>query len=113
MGLRLIYGKAGSGKTAYCFSEIAKIIEKDKDSKIYIITPEQISYTAERNLMETIKEDAVINAEVITLSRMAYRVINEVGGQSSKKLSKCGRAMLVYSILAKNKGFFIIRCDFH
>ena len=104
MGLRLIYGKAGSGKTAYCFSEIAKIIEKDKDSKIYIITPEQFSYTAERNLMETIKEDAVINAEVITLSRMAYRVINEVGGQSSKKLSKCGRAMLVYSILAKNKG---------
>ena len=34
MGLRIIYGKSGSGKSEYCFSEISKIIEKEK--KIYI-----------------------------------------------------------------------------
>ncbi len=96
MSLRIIYGKQGTGKTTYCFSEIANLINEEK--KIFIITPEQFSFTAERKLMETLGKDAVINAEVITLSRMAYRVINEVGGNKNN-LTKCGKAMLVYSIL--------------
>ena len=101
MGLRIIYGKSGSGKSEYCFSEIAKLIEKEK--KIYIITPEQFSFTAEKKLMDAIDTKAVINAEVITLSRMAYRVLQEIGGNRKTKLTKCGKAMLIYSILNENK----------
>ncbi len=101
MGLRIIYGKPGSGKSEYCFSEIAKLINKEK--KIYVITPEQFSFTAEKKLMSSIKTNAVINAEVITLSRMAYRVLNEIEGNTRTKLSKCGKAMLIYSILNVNK----------
>lgn len=101
MGLRIIYGKPGSGKSTYCFKEIANLIGEEK--KIYIITPEQFSFTAEKKLMETLKTTAVLNAEVITLSRMAYRVISEVGGKSQENLSKCGKAMLIYSILNKCK----------
>ncbi len=99
MGIRIIYGKPGSGKSEYCFSEIAKLIKTNK--KIYMITPEQFSFTAEKKLMEAVETDAVINAEVITLSRMAYRVLNEVGGASKTHLSKCGKSMLMYSILNK------------
>ena len=101
MGLRIIYGKPGSGKSTFCFQEIANLIEKEK--KIFIITPEQFSFTAERQLMEFVKSKSAINAEVITLSRMSYRVLNEVGGNSKTHLSKCGKAMLIYSILNSNK----------
>ena len=73
MGLQIIYGRSGSGKSQYCFSEIAKLMKKEK--KIYIITPEQFSFTAEKKLMESIDSKAVINVEVLTLSRMAYRVL--------------------------------------
>ena len=100
MGLRIIYGKPGSGKSQYCFNEISKLVNKEK--KIYIITPEQFSFTAEKKLMDSLNSNAVMNAEVITLSRMAYRVIQEVGGNKNN-LSKCGKAMLVYSILNKYK----------
>ena len=101
MGLRVIYGKPGSGKSQFCFSEIAKLI--DKKGSIFIITPEQFSFTAERKLMEAVNKNAVINAEVITLTRMAYRVLNDIGGEIKQSLSKCGKAMLVYSILNKYK----------
>ena len=101
MGLRIIYGKPGSGKSTYCFQEISKLINKEQ--KIFIITPEQFSFTAERKLMENVKSGAVINAEVITLSRMAYRVLKEVGGNDKSSLSKCGKAMLIYSILSTYK----------
>ena len=101
MGLRIIYGKPGSGKSTYCFQEIGNLIDKEK--KIFIITPEQFSFTAERKLMDSIKSKSAINAEVITLSRMAYRVLGEVGGNNKQNLSKCGKAMLIYSILANYK----------
>ena len=103
--LRLIYGKSGSGKSSFCFSEISKLIEEGKANKIYIITPEQFSFTAERKLMDEMEKigcDAVVSAEVLTLSRMAYRVMQEVGG-GLESLSKCGKAMLVYSILSNNQ----------
>ena len=96
MSLRIIYGRAGTGKSEYCYKEIA---EKVKEEKILIITPEQFSFTAEKKLMEAIDTEAVLNAEVVTLSRMAYRVINEIGGKTETNLSKCGKAMLIYSIL--------------
>ncbi len=101
MGLQIIYGRAGTGKSEYCYKEIAKKI-KEKN-KILIITPEQFSFTAEKKLMESIDTKAVLNAEVVTFSRMAYRVINEIVGSTVTNLSKCGKAMLIYSILTQNK----------
>lgn len=99
MSLRIIYGKPGSGKSEFCFSEIAKLIDKEK--KIYMITPEQFSFTAEKKLMDSIDTEAVINSEVVTLSRLAYRVLNETGGIIKTQISKCGKSMLIYSILNK------------
>ena len=55
MGLRIIYGKPGSGKSSFCFSEIDKLLQEGKEKKIYIITPEQFSFTAETKLMEASK----------------------------------------------------------
>lgn len=101
MGLRIVYGKSGSGKSQFCFNEISNLIHKEK--KIYIITPEQFSFTAEKKLMESIKEEAIINAEVITLSRMAYRVMQEIGGVKKKTLTKSGKAMIIYHILNQYK----------
>ena len=99
MGLRIIYGKAGSGKSQYIYNEINEKIKNNK--KIYIITPEQFSFTAEQKLMENRK--SIIGAEVITFNRLAYRVINEIGGVIHTNLTKCGKAMLIYWILQSEK----------
>ena len=101
MPLRIIYGRAGTGKSEFCFNEISELIKKEK--KIFIITPEQFSFTAEKKLMEKTASGANFNAEVITFSRMAYRVINEVGGVTNTGITKSGKAMLVYSILSSQK----------
>lgn len=101
MGLRLIYGRAGSGKSKYCFEQIKENISSN--SPIYIITPEQFSFTAEQKLLETLNKNSVINAEVITFNRMADRIFNEVGGVNNTHISKAGKAMLISSILKAQK----------
>ena len=89
MGLRIIYGKAGSGKSQYIYNEINnkknnmqedKITDIRKEIKAeckttpspketqFIITPEQFSFTAEQKLMENRK--SIIGAEVITFNRL-------------------------------------------
>lgn len=101
MSLQFILGRAGTGKSNYCYEEIKQNI--DKQNKIYIITPEQFSYMAEKKLLETIGRQAVINAEVLTFNRMAVRINGEVEGKTEKNLTKSSKAMLVQSILKENK----------
>lgn len=109
VNLKIIYGKAGTGKSQYCLKEIAELIKQKQRQEhktrenIIIITPEQFSFTTEKKLMETIETRAVLNAEVVTFKRMAYRVINEIGAKQKVGLTKCGRAMLIYNILEKQK----------
>ena len=100
MSLRLIYGKSGCGKSEYCFKEIAKNVNKEK---IYMIVPNQMALMAEKRLMEKADNLALVNTEVITFSRMAFRVRNEIGGAKKTNLSKSGKAMLLYDILSKCK----------
>ncbi len=85
MSLRFIYGRSGTGKTKFCFDQISNLI-KEKE-KVYIITPEQFSYAAEKSLMEICSGSAVLNAEVISFERIAYRIINEIGGINNTSIS--------------------------
>ena len=100
MALRLIYGKSGTGKSKYCYDQIAIDIQNGK--KVYLITPEQFSYTAETKLMETVNTKAITQAEVLHLSRMAKRAIADLG-ITNKSITKSAKAMLICHILTQNK----------
>ena len=100
MSLNIIFGKSGTGKSTYIFNKIKEIINNKE--KIYIVTPEQFSFTAEKKLLESTGDGAVINSEVLTFSRMAYRVINE-NGNKLQNIEEFGKSMLIYNILEKSK----------
>ena len=102
MSLKIIYGKSGTGKSTYIFNEIAEKI-KNGNRKIYIITPEQFSFTAEKKLLDSIELTSVISAEVLTFNRMAYRVMKEVGSARNKNLSSSSKSMILYNILSEQK----------
>lgn len=100
MKFKLIYGRSGTGKSRYIYEDIKNNIN---NKKIYLIVPEQYNLTAEKMLFEITGKKALINVEVLTLSRMAYRVATEVEGKEEVKLSTTGKNMLIYDILTKEK----------
>lgn len=99
MSLRIIYGRAGTGKSEICLNEI----KEKKDKKIYIITPEQFSYSMERRLLKNSENKVSLQAEVISFRRLANRIFAEVGGANDVILSQSGQAMIIYSILEQEK----------
>ncbi len=103
MRMRVIYGRAGTGKSEFILREIKDELKNNLTQKIYIIVPEQFSYATEKRLLETLDADASIKAEVISFKRLAHRIATEVGGITKTNLSKTGKAMLVQYILKKNK----------
>lgn len=103
MSLRIVYGVSGTGKSSYIYKEISEKVRENRETNIYIITPEQFSFTAEEKLLIEVGKKAIINAEVLTFNRMAYRVINAEGGRTKTNLSSSGKAMILYNILDKQK----------
>ena len=107
MALRLIYGRAGSGKSYYCMQEIRKRLD-DRPAghggdPLILVVPEQYSLEAEKNLLKALPNGGSIDAQVLSFRRMAYRVFGETGGPVGRHLSSPGKAMLIYGVLEELK----------
>ena len=101
--MKLVYGRAGTGKTEYIFKDInQKITNGNVKEKIYIITPEQFSFTAEKKLLSTLENKATTKVEILSFERMAYKVIKEKIG-SVNQLEKSAKSMIVYDAIIKNR----------
>ncbi len=97
--MKIIYGVSGTGKSEYIFDKIKKSTAK----KIYIITPEQFSFTAEKKLVDKLESGATLNCEVLSFERMAYRVIKNLKQGNLKQIGKSGKAEIIYDAIAKNQ----------
>ncbi len=111
MEFKIVYGRSGSGKTTYIFNSIREKI-KGKN-KIYIVVPEQFSFSAENHLLDIIDGNSSVNAEVLTLSRMADRVIENTVGNGKSHLSAIGKSIIIYDVIdsLKNNMNFLSNSD--
>lgn len=98
--LKLIYGKSGSGKSTYLYESIKQNINQEK---VYLIVPEQSNLNAEQRLFEHLKVKSILNVQVLTLSRLAIRILDEIGGMEFTTINQSSKAMIISNILYKEK----------
>ena len=99
MALRIIYGRAGTGKSRFCIDQIKKKIKNGDSDKLVLIVPEQFTFQTENRMLEEIGEGYVLKAEVLSFKRLAYKVFNSCGGSTKSIMSDAGVSMLIYKIL--------------
>jgi len=99
MSVRFIYGRAGTGKTAFCLNDIKRKLNDGKSHPLILLVPEQFTFEAEKYLLNTIKKDEKIRAQVLSFKTLANRVFTEVGGLTRQHMKSCGRSMLIYKII--------------
>ncbi|NLK96053.1 MAG: helicase-exonuclease AddAB subunit AddB [Clostridiales bacterium] len=103
MGIRFIYGVAGSGKSTFCINDIKKKLENSDKNKLIYIVPEQYTFQREKMLLSKVGESGLLRSEVISFKRMAHRVFEECGGRTKTNISDSGRSMLIHKILEEGK----------
>lgn len=90
--LRLITGKAGTGKTSYVMNEIKSAVESGRGGRILIV-PEQYSHEAERELCRVCGDSMSHYAEALSFTGLARRVASKQGGGCTPYLDKGGRLL--------------------
>lgn len=99
MGLKIIYGRAGTGKSTFCINQIKNKINKSPDNKLILIVPEQFTFQTENRMLKAIGEKYVLNAEVLSFKRLAHKVFTDCGGATRSIMSDAGKSMLIFKVL--------------
>ena len=77
--VRLILGRAGSGKTARVFDEIAGMV-RAREGAAVLLVPEQYSHEAERELCRVAGDGLSRYGEVLSFTGLARKVFSQCGG---------------------------------
>lgn len=95
MGIRLIAGRAGSGKTYWCQSQICEELHRSliEGPRLVMLVPEQAGLLMERSLLAMAEAQALGRCEVLSFRRLSHRILNESIGPAPTPLTPIGRQM--------------------
>ncbi len=106
--IRIVYGKAKSGKTHQIYSEIHEAArrwtQKSHKGALYLIVPEQYTLEAEKQLIEHEKSEGFIGIEVVSFKRLAHKVFAEIGQPEGVRISEIGKIMMLRRLFAASQG---------
>lgn len=98
--MKLITGRSGTGKSTYCMNEIKKYVNEAFSKPLIYIVPEQFSFEAEKELINNIGGKGIINTQVLSFKRLAYKIFTE-NNIKINQLGNSGKTMLIYFIMIK------------
>ncbi|AIF42731.1 helicase-exonuclease AddAB subunit AddB [Virgibacillus sp. SK37] len=100
MGLRFLLGRAGTGKSGRTMDEIKeKLLENPNGTPIFYIVPDQMTFQQEYALFHDKDIVGSIRAQVVSFSRLAWRILQETGGGTKQFISSVGVQMMLRKII--------------
>ena len=104
MGLRFVFGRAGSGKSTVCLEEIRSELRiRPWGAPLILLVPEQATYQMEVTLANTPDLGGSLRAQVLSFRRLGWRVFSETGGGQKVLIGATGKRMLLRRILLKHR----------
>lgn len=98
MALKFILGNSGSGKTEYMYQEVVKAAEADVRKNYLVVVPEQFTMQTQKKLVELSTNHAIMNIDVLSFQRLAYRIFDELGKKDIKILEETGKNLVLRKI---------------
>lgn len=98
MSLQLILGSSGVGKSHYSFTHIIEESRKHPEKKYLVIVPEQFTMQTQKELVSLHPDKAILNIDVLSFRRLAYRVLEEVGGAPHPVLEEAGKTYVLQRV---------------
>ena len=105
--LRLIIGRAGSGKTHYCVTEMGALLKSSPEGKsLVMILPEHATFQVEQKLASTPGIEGFTRAYVFGFRRLAHRILMETGGAVRPHITELGKRLVLSQLLKEHQQEF-------
>ena len=98
MPLQFVFGPSGSGKSYYLYHHIIEESRKQPEQNYIVLVPEQFTMQTQKDLVSMHPNHGIMNIDVLSFGRLAYRVFEETGGGSLPVLDDEGKNLILRKI---------------
>ena len=98
MALQFVLGSAGSGKSGYVFRKTVKEAQKNLKKNYYVVVPEQFTMQTQRELVRLQEKNSIMNIDVVSFQRLAYRIFDELGKTNMAVLEETGKNLVLRKV---------------
>ncbi|RNB85947.1 helicase-exonuclease AddAB subunit AddB [Brevibacillus fluminis] len=103
MSLRLIVGRAGTGKTTRIIEELhERLIQEPAGDPLLYIVPEQATFQAQYRLATLPELGGTIRAQAISFERLSHNLMAELGGHALTPVNEIGKQMVLRLLLERH-----------
>ena len=88
MSLKFIFGPSGSGKSQFLYNRIVEESEAHPERQFIVLVPEQFTMQTQKDLVAAHPAHGIMNIDVLSFARLAYRVFEETGDRLQARLRR-------------------------
>ncbi|MDE6904895.1 MAG: helicase-exonuclease AddAB subunit AddB [Lachnospiraceae bacterium] len=103
MALQFIFGGSGSGKTHYIQKKIVGEADQFPHKNFFYIVPEQFTMESQRELVVMQQANCVMNIDIVSFARLAYRIFDELGNFHYQVLEETGKNLILRRVAQANQ----------
>lgn len=103
MALQFIFGASGAGKSHYIYSKIIQESMENPGKQYLILVPEQFTMQTQKDLVSMHPRKGIMNLDVLSFERLAFRVLEETGQAQRELLEETGKSMVLRRVAQEKK----------
>mgnify|MGYP000783954817 CR=1 FL=1 len=103
MSLQFITGGSGAGKSGYLSRLVCEESVRRPHDNFIVVVPEQYTMETQKKLVHMHSRKGILNIDVVSFERLAYKVFEELGGGNRPVLDDTGKNLIVRRVLEKEK----------
>ncbi len=103
MALQFVLGPSGAGKSHFIYEKIIKESLEYPEQKYLVIVPEQFTLQTQRELVNLHPRKGLLNMDVLSFNRLAYRVFSETGGNTLPVLEETGKSLVLQRVIQEKQ----------
>ena len=98
MPLKFVFGPSGSGKSYYLYHHIIEESMRNPTHEYIVLVPEQFTMQTQKDLVSMHPRKGIMNIDILSFGRLAYRVFEETGGEKLPVLDDEGKNLILRKI---------------
>lgn len=103
MSIQYVLGASGSGKSHYVYENIIRESMTHPERNYFIIVPEQFTMSIQQQIINMHPKHGIMNIDILSFPRLAYRVFEETGTKNHKALDDTGKSLVLRKVIEENK----------